>query len=117
MHEHLSCFLLLYHEDNKGKKIVLMLINFVLKPEDMLKKQHQQSLGDMIDNCGDCSNSDDLDQENDEDCDEEVDENEEYNDKTEEEMKMVYKIQFQRQNVGSSNGGGTAPSSFVAMVQ
>ncbi|KAI3469033.1 hypothetical protein Pfo_025696 [Paulownia fortunei] len=90
------------------------------QPEDRLKKQHQQSHGDMIDDCCnniDCSNSDDLDRENDEDNYEEVDENEEYDDKTEEKMKIAYKIQFERQNVGSSSGGGTASTSFMAMVQ
>ncbi|KAH6816877.1 hypothetical protein C2S51_000480 [Perilla frutescens var. frutescens] len=81
------------------------------QPEDMLNKGHQQS--DNYCNSINCSNSEDLDEDN----YEEDDENEEYDEKTEEEMKMVYKIQFQRQNVGTSNGGGTTSPSFVAMVQ
>lgn len=70
----------------------------------MLNKGQQQSREDTI--VSYCNNDDDLDYE---------DEVEEYEDKTEEEMKMAYKIQFQRQDVGSSSGGGA--SSFVAMVQ
>ncbi|KAK4434808.1 Trihelix transcription factor GTL1 [Sesamum alatum] len=90
------------------------------QPEDILKKQHQQRHGDMIDDGYYnvvCSNSDDLAQENDDDNYEEVDENEDYDDKPEEEIKMAYKIGFQRQNVGSSTGGGTASTTFMAMVQ
>lgn len=69
----------------------------------MLNKGHQQ-----IDNY--CNN---IHSDEDEDY-EEVDENDDqYDDKTEEGIKMVYKIQFQRQNGGT----GTTNSSFVAMVQ
>ncbi|KAG8374493.1 hypothetical protein BUALT_Bualt10G0000600 [Buddleja alternifolia] len=91
------------------------------QPEDMLKKQQhlEQSHGSVTEECSNnfgFSNSDGLHQEiNDEDDYVEVDETEEYDDKTEEEMKMAYKIQFQRhENVGSSSGSGT---SFMAMVK
>lgn len=56
----------------------------------------------------------------DEDEFEEDDEDDE-DDDDEEASKMAYKIQFQRQNAAgpssSSNGGGNAPNSFLAMVQ
>lgn len=101
------------------------MLTFVLKPEGMLKKQHQQGRGDMMILDNGCNNIIDRDHhdldldENYNDSYEEVNENEEYDDKTEEEMKMVYKIQFQTPNVGgSSNGGGnTTSASFMAMVQ
>ncbi|XP_057810178.1 trihelix transcription factor GTL1-like isoform X2 [Salvia miltiorrhiza] len=85
------------------------------QPEDMLDKGHRQdTTGNYCNSSLRCSNSDhDLDEDN----YEEVDENEEeYDDK---DMKMVYELQFQRQNVGSSNPTArpSAPSSFVAMVQ
>eukprot|EP00262_Sarcandra_glabra_P005231 TRINITY_DN1660_c1_g1_i1.p1 TRINITY_DN1660_c1_g1~~TRINITY_DN1660_c1_g1_i1.p1 ORF type:complete len:529 (-),score=148.24 TRINITY_DN1660_c1_g1_i1:72-1658(-) len=80
----------------------------VKKPEDIVKElmeqRQQQAVMDDYDDKLEEPDSDDLDQEEDDDDDED-----------EEERKMGYKIQFQRQNAGSANGGGAG--SFLAMVQ
>ncbi|GKV04102.1 hypothetical protein SLEP1_g16307 [Rubroshorea leprosula] len=49
--------------------------------------------------------------------DEDEDDNEEDEDELEEDGKMSYKIEFQRQNTGPSNGGGNGTTSFLTMVQ
>lgn len=84
-----------------------LILDFVLKPEDIVKDQQgrQQVIVDDYDNVEELD-SDNLDQE-------EEDEDEE----SEEERKMGFKIEFQRQNAGSSNGGGNGTPSFLAVVQ
>ncbi|KAL9178133.1 hypothetical protein ABFS82_01G105600 [Erythranthe guttata] len=105
----------------------------VKQPEAMLKKQHNQQGQGIIMMENRCSNKingsinngdDDLDRDmiNDDEYSY-GDENEEEVDAktTDEEMKMAYKIQFQRQNNNNnvSSSGGETPSSnsFMAMVQ
>ena len=44
-------------------------------------------------------------------------EEDEDDDELEEERKMGYKIEFQRQNASTPNGGGNGAPSFLAMVQ
>ncbi|KAK9275512.1 hypothetical protein L1049_022779 [Liquidambar formosana] len=85
----------------------------VKKPEDIVKElmgQQPQQRESMMDNYDKMEepDSDNLDdQEEDEDDDEE----------SGDDGKLAYKIEFQRQNAGSSNGGGNGATSFVAMVQ
>lgn len=89
------------------------------KPEDIMKeliKQHQQQQQPVM---GDYDKMEELDSDN-LDQDEDDEDDDEEDEEAEEESKMAYKIQFQRQNVAagsSSNGGGNAASSFLAMVQ
>ena len=87
-----------------------LILDFVLKPEDIVKDQQgrQQVVMDDYDNVEELD-SDNLDQE-------EEDEDEEEGEESEEERKMGYKIEFQRQNAGSSNGGGKGTPSFLAVV-
>lgn len=90
-----------------------LILDFVLKPEDIVKDQQgrHQMIVDDYDNVEELD-SDNLDQdEEDEDDDQEGEE------ESEEERKMGYKIEFQRQNAGSSNGGGNGTPSFLAVVQ
>ncbi|KAK4601053.1 hypothetical protein RGQ29_010584 [Quercus rubra] len=93
------------------------------KPEDIVKElmeqqehQRQQQLiveeYDKIEEA-ESDNMDDQEEEEEEEDEDEDDENEEL----EVERKMSYKIEFQRQNTGSSNGGGNGPPSFLALVQ
>ncbi|KAJ6297790.1 hypothetical protein OIU76_018989 [Salix suchowensis] len=96
------------------------------KPEDTVKElmkqqgtqqQQQQLMVDDYDKMeeGDSENvnEDEYDEEDDGDEDDEEDE------ALQEERKMAYKIEFQRQNTSNAtNGGGSgAPPSFLAMVQ
>ncbi|KAG7956039.1 hypothetical protein I3843_11G104800 [Carya illinoinensis] len=89
------------------------------KPEDIVKElmevqeqhrqpQQQQQIVDEYDKIEEAE-SDNIDQEEDEDEDEDED--------LEEEGKMDYKIEFQRQNAGPPNGGGNGAPSFLAVVQ
>jgi hypothetical protein len=95
-----------------------------LKPEDIVKElmkqqgtqQQQQLMVDDYDKMeeGDSENvnEDEYDEEEDGDEDEEEDE------ALQEERKMAYKIEFQRQNTSNAtNGGGSGAPSFLAMVQ
>jgi hypothetical protein len=96
-----------------------------LKPEDIVKElmkqqgtqqQQQQLMVDDYDKMeeGDSENvnEDEYDEEDDGDEDEEEDE------ALQEERKMAYKIEFQRQNTSNAtNGGGSGAPSFLAMVQ
>lgn len=50
------------------------------------------------------------------DQEEEDDEDEEEDEELEEDMKMGYKIEFQRQNAVAPNGGGNGAPSFLAVV-
>lgn len=81
------------------------------KPEDIVKDQQgrQQVIVDDYDNVEELD-SDNLDQEEEGEDDDEDEE-------SEEERKMGFKIEFQRQNAGSSNGGGNGTPSFLAVVQ
>ncbi|XP_011038056.1 PREDICTED: trihelix transcription factor GTL1-like isoform X1 [Populus euphratica] len=97
------------------------------KPEDIVKElikqqgtqQQQQQQQLMVDDYdkmeeGDCENvnEDEYDEEDDGDEDDEEDE------ALQEERKMAYKIEFQRQNTSNAtNGGGSGAPSFLAMVQ
>ncbi|KAJ6950735.1 trihelix transcription factor GTL1-like isoform X1 [Populus alba x Populus x berolinensis] len=97
------------------------------KPEDIVKElikqqgtqQQQQQQQLMVDDYdkmeeGDSENvnEDEYDEEDDGDEDEEEDE------ALQEERKMAYKIEFQRQNTSNAtNGGGSEAPSFLAMVQ
>ncbi|KAF9667101.1 hypothetical protein SADUNF_Sadunf16G0297900 [Salix dunnii] len=95
------------------------------KPEDTVKElmkqqgtqqQQQQLMVDDYDKMeeGDSENvnEDEYDEEDDGDEDDEEDE------ALQEERKMAYKIEFQRQNTSNAtNGGGSGAPSFLAMVQ
>lgn len=90
-----------------------------MKPEDIVKKlimeqqvqyQGQQQL--MVDDYDKTEedDTDNIDQEEEEEEDEDEDE------ELEEDRKMGYKMEFQRQNAGPPNGGNGAPS-FLAAVR
>ncbi|KAJ6293343.1 hypothetical protein OIU78_025347 [Salix suchowensis] len=99
------------------------------KPEDIvkeLKKQqgtHQQQhlMVDYYDKMeeGDSENVNEDEYDDEDEGEEDEEEEEEEAEGLQEERKMAYKIEFQRQNTSSAaNGGGTgAPPSFLAMVQ
>jgi hypothetical protein len=91
-----------------------------LKPEDIVKElmkqqgtQQQQQL--MVDDY-DKMEEGDSENVNEDEYDEEEDEEED--EALQEERKMAYKIEFQRQNTSNAtNGGGSGAPSFLAMVQ
>ncbi|KAF8393448.1 hypothetical protein HHK36_021692 [Tetracentron sinense] len=98
--------------EGSAKKVLRdgLILVFVLKPADIVKEliEQQQLVMDVYDKIEE-PDSDNLDPEDDEDDDED--------EGAEEERKMAYKIEFQRQNTGSTNGGGNGAESFLAMVQ
>lgn len=93
------------------------------KPEDIVKElmeqqEHQRRQKLIVEDYdkieeAESDNMDDQEEEEEEEDEDEDNENEEL----EVERKLSYKIEFQRQNTGSSNGGGNGPPSFLALVQ
>lgn len=84
-----------------------MIVGLILKPEDIdIVKELMEKQGQlMVDDIGDHESEED-----EEDEEDEGDESE-----SQEEGKMAYKIEFQRQNTNGRRNG--APPSFLAMVQ
>ncbi|GMY30703.1 trihelix transcription factor GTL1 isoform X1 [Fagus crenata] len=90
------------------------------KPEDIVKElmEHQRQQQLIVDDYDKIeeAESDNIDQEEEEE-EEEDEDIEDEDEELKEERKMSYKIEFQRQNAGSSNGGGNGAASFLALVQ
>ncbi|KAK5777828.1 trihelix transcription factor GTL1 isoform X1 [Gossypium arboreum] len=82
------------------------------------QQHHHRGQSLLVDGYGriDEPDSDIMDQEVDEDDDEE-DNDDDDDEELEEERKMGYKIEFQRQNSNTPNGGGNGAPSFFTMVQ
>ncbi|KAJ0049458.1 hypothetical protein Pint_14958 [Pistacia integerrima] len=87
------------------------------KPEDIVKElmnqkemQQQQRAPSIMDDFDKYSDSENMEQEED-------DEDEDEDDEDIEERKMGYKVEFERQNANTSNGGGNGTPSFLAVVQ
>ncbi|XVF12800.1 hypothetical protein REPUB_Repub08aG0151200 [Reevesia pubescens] len=97
---------------NKPEDIVREL----MEEQGMRQQQHHQGKSLLVDGYDkiDEADSDNMDHEEDEDEDIEDDEDDE---ELEEERKMGYKIEFQRRNASTPNGGGNGAPSFMAMVQ
>ncbi|XWS61464.1 hypothetical protein CRYUN_Cryun07bG0127900 [Craigia yunnanensis] len=91
------------------------IVRELLKEQGMHQKQHHQGQSLLVDGYDkiDEPDSDNMDHEGDED----QDEYDEDDDELEDERKMGYKIEFQRQNASTPNGEGNGAPSFLAMVQ
>nr|XP_023898839.1 trihelix transcription factor GTL1 isoform X1 [Quercus suber]POE52735.1 trihelix transcription factor gt-2 [Quercus suber] len=93
------------------------------KPEDIVKElmeqqehqRRQQLIVEDYDKIEEAESDNMDDQEEEEEVEDEDEDNE--NEELEVDRKLSYKIEFQRQNTGSSNGGGNGPPSFLALVQ